>query len=80
MNLQTVIDRQLSATRYQCWLVHEDQISYHLGLPDTQIEESVASAMPVNSSQREVYISQYIIDVTNWNNLIRGILNWPLKA
>jgi hypothetical protein len=46
-----VIDRQLSATRYQCWLVHEDQISYHLGLPDTKIEQTVASAMPVNSSQ-----------------------------
>lgn len=67
-----VIDKQISANRYQCWLVHEDIINYHLGLADNQISDALLDANTVNSSQGEVYISYYIIDQVNWNNLIAG--------
>jgi hypothetical protein len=65
-----IIDKQITAHRYQCWLVHEDVINYHLGLPDNQISKALLTAYSVNSSVGEVYVSQHFISQVDWNDLI----------
>lgn len=67
-----VIDRELPNGTFQCWLVHSDLISYHLGLPMEQINQAVDTQHSVISSQGDVYVAVQFIDNTNWNNLIQG--------
>jgi hypothetical protein len=67
-----VVDRKISPDRYQCWLVHANLISYHLGLSINQIDTAINNASPIGSSMGDVIIAKRTIDQVNWNNLIVG--------